>query len=367
MRAVAAIALAVSLGACAPIPRPTVLDEAKRVSEGPQAAHAKRFAPQAFAAAERLREEAEALLSKDYAGAQITGERALAAYARALGLARLAKAELEAAQARSELELVGKERAGVDAELQRLVAEAEAVELRLRTLRDAQPLVPSGKADPEREAARLAAARSMRVQGEMLCRAAKLLVGPDASKKDAAAEVDAALAELDGLEKKLSGPDAGAVPIDGATRARARCLAALTKVRRASGDVSKVPGKGDALLASLSAASLAPSRDDRGVVVAVKQPWSGDKLTKEAEQRLAELAKIAKANPGYPLIVVVHDPKGGPKERAALDARAAAAAKAVGASVSVVAGADAPIVDPKGPDKALNARVEVVFVSPESP
>src|SRR5262249_52953600 len=86
-----AFAIAVFATACAPVPRPLILDEADRVAQGAAAAEARRNAPGAFAHAEQLRKAAAAAFAAgDASGAQILGEHALAAYAHALALARIA-------------------------------------------------------------------------------------------------------------------------------------------------------------------------------------------------------------------------------------------------------------------------------------
>lgn len=376
-----ALALVTALAACKPIPRPDVLDRARDAAATPQAGLARERAPQAFARAEKLRREAEALVTTDFAGAQLTGERALAAYTRAFELARLAQAELDADAATAALATIEAEGQGLDAEVSRLSREAEAAELKVRVVRDAVPTAISGKADAEREAARVSAVRALAVEARMLCGGAKLLLAGDAagadptSVKEARAELDRALAELVELDKLVAplGTGSALAPIDRASRVRATCLAALTKVRRTQTRAQKGLGVSDALLASLSAASFGPSRDDRGVVVTLRAPFGGDKLTATAEKQLGELAKVARAHPRFPVLVVLHDGKPlAPKDRASADARAALARRALGDGVlksgdehTVVAGGDSPVADPKGPARGENARIEIVFVAPE--
>jgi flagellar motor protein MotB len=70
---------------------------------------------------------------------------------------------------------------------------------------------------------------------------------------------------------------------------------------------------------------------------------------------------------------VIHtDRPAGAREADALKARAETAIKALqkgsGAqlrALPVVAGDGVPVADPKGPDRARNARIEIVFVTPE--
>ncbi|HVY48449.1 MAG TPA: hypothetical protein VHB21_21320, partial [Minicystis sp.] len=338
----------------------------------------KAFAPAAFAHAEKLRAEArDAFDHGDPSGAQILAEHALAAYAHAQALARIARAERGAVDSDAKLKRAEGELGGLEAEQAHAAADADALELQIRVTRDAQAVVPSGKVDPERERARLAAARSLALQARLLCAAARLLTttpGGEASAARAAADpkIAAQLADatsaVDKLDDKLK-PSATLAPIDEATRARAGCLAALTLVRRAATPVSRAPGVGDALLAELAAGALAPSRDDRGVVVTLRDAFHGESLTPDAEKKLKDLARVAAAHPAFPVEVVVHGgtPKGD-------EARAAAVAKALSAAAPggklriepVAAASASPVVDPAGPSRARNARVEIVFVTPET-
>jgi hypothetical protein len=380
-------AITLSALACAPVPRPTILAEVERVRQGAAAAEARTHAPAALAHAEKLRKDADAAFAAgDTAGAQILGEQALAAYAHAHALSRIARAEAATDEAEARLTTAKKELAGLDGDQATVAAEADALELKVRVARDAQPIQPSGKADPERERARLAAARALALQARLLCAGARLLTaGSGATGGGAAPALDpklmSLLDEATGALSKLEadlGPAATAAPIDAATRARAGCLAALTTIRRAGTPVSRAPGAGDALLAEISAmGSLSPSRDDRGVFITLrgvfKEAGSAAALTPAGEARLAEIGRIAAAHPTFPALVIVHKEKAlSPKEEPLERARAEALAKVItatarGAKVeAIVAGNAAPVVDPAGADRARNARVEIVFVTPES-
>jgi hypothetical protein len=279
------------LAACAPTPRPWVLKEIEQVRSGAAASEAKRQAPDAFAHAEKLRREASAAFeAEDLAASQALGERALAAYAHALALARIAHAEEAEAQARKALAAAQAELSAMEADQTRVAAELDALDMKIKVARDAQPVVPSGRADPEREEARRAAARALSLQARMLCAAARLLSTPAAGKPgeaaaaapagkpgeaaaaapagkpgeaapaapagkpgEAAAAAPASLAEqlagasaaVDKLEADLA--QTGPAPIDQASRVRASCLAVLTAARRAATPVSRAPGVGDAL------------------------------------------------------------------------------------------------------------------------
>lgn len=405
---------------CAPVPRPAVLSEVAQVRGSAAAKEARTQAPASVAHAEKLGREADAAFEAgDTAGAQILGERALAAYAHASAVARIARAEA-ALRESSVLESKAKaELTGFDADQARVLAEAEALELRLKVAVDAQPIVPSAAADPDREKARVAAARALSLQARLLCSAGRLLLEsapktgaaspgseapkaplapspapaapPPASTASAtppappaapsppslATRLEEAIAAVTKLDADLAA--GGPAPIDQASRARAGCLAVLTGIRRAATPIAKAPGAGDALLAELSATGTwSPSRDDRGVSVTLRNLFKGEALTPAASSRLAELGRIAAAHPDFPVVVVLHQDKEPAKkdkndksnERVQMS-RAELVVKALKAERAprvepVVAGAALPVVNPEGAHRARNARVEVVFVTPET-
>ena len=347
------------------------------MSQSAAASEAKSLAPAAFARAEKLRGEAEAAADHgDGAAAAILGERALAAYGEATALARVARADRARVDAEARLKTAQAELGGLEGEESRIHADADAIELQIKVFRDAQAIVPSGKADPEREKARLTAARALALQARLLCAAGKLL-GPKDPKL--VADLDAASAAVDKVADKL-GPQATLAPIDEATRARAACLSALTLARRAETPVATAPGVGDGLLAELSAAaaaqrggkgdaSLAPTRDDRGVIVTLRGAFQGEQLSAGGQKQIAALARVAAAHPTFPVEVVVHGgPAKGDQARADAAARALTAAAPGGAlKVAAIGAAEAsPIVDPQGAAKARNTRLEIVFVTPQA-
>jgi hypothetical protein len=376
-----------ALAGCATIPKPDVLADLDRIGHGPAADDTRSYAPAAFAHADKLRAEAnQAWDQDDRSGAQILGEHAVAAYAHAQALARIARAERASVDADGKLKGSQGDASGLEAEQKRIAADADALELQVRVNRDAQAIVPSGRVDAERERARLAAARALGLQARLLCSAARLLAAsPGEGQKPAdpkfVAQVDEASKAVDQLDDKLKrtvpgasdplrGPSTGGAPIDEATRARAGCLTALTLVRRAATPTSRANGVGDALLAELSAAgSLTPSRDDRGVVVTLRDVFRGEALTPEGQKKIADLARVAAAHPTFPVEVVVHGgTEKGDKDRAAAVASALNSA-APGGKLKVeplAAAAVSPVVDPASPSRARNARVEIVFVTPES-
>ncbi|WP_437992648.1 hypothetical protein [Sorangium sp. So ce145] len=423
----------VLLGACAPIPRPAVLDELDHVRAGAVAAESKRHAPGAFARAEKLRGDALAALeSEDRSGAQILGEQAIAAHAHAHALSRVARAEAAETEAKAQRSAGEASLAGLEAEQSRVAAEVDALDMRTKVARDAQPVVPSGKADADREKARLAAARSLALQARLLCGAARLLIapapqdssqpasaspagpqpasaspagpqpasaspagpqpagaspaGPQPASAELATQLEGATAAIKKLDAELAEASASTraipAPIDQASRARAGCLAALTAARRAATPVTRAPGAGDALLAELSAAGTwSPVRDDRGIVVTLRGLFAGNALTKAGEARLRDLALVATAHPSFPVAVVVHtDREIHAREEPAWAARADAVVRALGpaqgataagapAGPSIapfLAGSASPVVDPGGSERARNARVEIIFVTPET-
>ena len=225
---------------------------------------------------------------------------------------------------------------------------------------------PSGPADPQREAARRVAARALALQARLLCGSARLLTPTLAGLGEAETE----LADVE----KAADASSGAAPIDAAARARAKCLGLLTRARRGEGDsAGGAAGQADVLLAELSAAGgWDPLRDERGVVVALRDGFIGITLTAEAQAKVKELGRVALAHPTYAIQVVVHD--GSPPSRAELASDAQRADAVVKALVEAgvpatkvkgeTAGARAPLVDPADQHHhARNARVEVVFVS----
>jgi hypothetical protein len=360
-------ALCVVLGSvvgCAEAPRPRVLGAVDATRTSPTLSASRPGAPQAYARAEALRRRAEEAHDNEQpATAQILGEQALAAYQRTVTLDRLRRAETRAASARAALDAREREIATEQARERALDADARAVELELKVAREALPLPKSGPAgSPEREKARLLAARALATQARLLCSAARLL---DPKR----AELAAAFKKLDELEQRLGG--GVPAPIDDARTQRSACLRELTQTRRPATQKNPASAATDILLARLSDASLEPSRDDRGVVVTLRAPFGkDDQLKGEAKTRLSELGSVAKANPAFPVQVVVHSGTRIPESRETLRADRAASALKEGGAPSVEAhsvGTALPGLDPArggGPDR--NERVEVVFVAPSA-
>ena len=348
--------------ACAPTPRPEIMREvdAARASVAVQAAA--KGAPQAYADAELRRTQAEQAFSDDnQASAQILSEQALAAYTRATVQARLTRAQATLADEQTKLARATAQQSDLDAQQQRFLLEAEALETQLKVARDAEPLPVNAPASAEREVARVAAAKALLSQAKLLCMSARLLepnretVGP-------------LLGKVEELSGKLRTPPA---PIDDAVVTRSACLKELTLARRPATQKNPAAGVTDALLSELSASSLLPFRDDRGVVVTLRALFNAkDQLNSDAATELDTLGKVAKAHPEFPLLAVVHIAKGNASTRDAAQAAAVADALRKSGAPNVAAetaGAALPVLDPARTGAAeRNARVEVVFVAPSS-
>ncbi|MDB4942678.1 MAG: hypothetical protein JWP97_2212 [Labilithrix sp.] len=329
------------------------------------------LAPLPFASANQELELAKRSHAQgDDVAADLHAERALAYYHQATAVARLARATKEDVAAAQELARASADAQTLTAQRKAVDHEADDLEKKLRVAREAQLPPSSGAADPERDRARSVAAQSLVTQARLLCSAARL-VAPQAP---GLADAEAAVAALDKPES------AAKVAIDPAARARAACLASLTRARRTGAEGGDAAS--DALLAELSQAAnptgaakregLAPARDERGVMVTLRSAFKGEELTADAEGQLKDLGRVAAAHPGFAVQVVLHDaaPPSAAEARANERRGAAAAAALVsgGAAAARVkveqAGARAPVVDPRDArHRERNARVEIVFVS----
>lgn len=361
----AALSLSFSLLACAARPTPAPLSQADTVAVSPAVLETQELAPQAWAAAENLRQEARALHDegKDEEAA-IVAERATAAYERAVAVARHVRAQARSDRAKEELE---RARQAFDEleERQRVAqADADAYELRARVALDTEPVRDVDKLTPERALARQKAALSLASEARVLCLAAGLL---DASARDKTAELQQ---DLNGLARDL---EVGSVKVDlypRAVRARSGCLKTLTDIRRPRTRKAPEAGLADRLLTTLSETKrLFVFRDDRGVVVNLLAPLDAQgELGEEARELLEILGGVSRQNQDFPVVVVVHTAKAR-EEKSAEQAgkKVSAALEAAGArAVSVhVAGHAEPVVDPRVPGAATqNARVEIIFVTP---
>ncbi|MGE0321388.1 MAG: hypothetical protein AB7K71_12975 [Polyangiaceae bacterium] len=347
---------AVALMSCASGPRPPVLGQADEVAVSPKAVDAKAEAPQAFAHAEKLRAEADqAFEDGDQAAAQILAERAIAAYSHAFVLVRLSRAENRLAKVKADLAKAQGDLGQLDTQQAEVAREAEALELKLKVARDAVPLTPNEPASADREAARLEASRALAAQARLLCVSA-WLIAPDT--KDIKASIESADALAKTLEKSPK-----PAPIDDAIKLRTSCLKQLTLARRAATAEARASSEQDELLKALSdRGGLDPHRDDRGIVVTLRGLYQGNKLASGAKERLEALAKVAKANPRFPLLVSVHE--GGADVKASELAKTLSDLGAPKVEARGI-GDRLPLVPSKLRGAAQkNARIELVFVSP---
>lgn len=374
MKRLAALALLLAASGCAAratAPLPNVAD-AERTRLTLEQRGVPALAPQAFAEADQaLRAAKDAERAGDALAAELHAERAVAAYQHAVVLARLARAADEEISATEDLGRATEQSERYAAARKAAERETADLENQLRIAREATSPAPSRPADPARESARLVAARSLATQARLLCSAAHLV----SSDAPGLAEAEAEATELEQRLERSPRP----APIDAAARARAACLSALTKARRAGGARADTA---DALLGELSRAAApsargpldqAPSRDERGVVVTLRALFlQGGALSPEGEAALKELGRVAAAHPGFGIQVVLHDDAPKPAaELARAKERGEAITKALvdaGASASKTrlehAGARAPVFDPADPKRrAGNARVEIVFVT----
>jgi outer membrane protein OmpA-like peptidoglycan-associated protein len=355
-----AVVLAVVMASsCSRPPRPPVMAEADRVRSG-MLGQASELAPEAMAHADKLRRDADAAYARgDLAGAQILAERTIVAYQHALVLARVVRATDAANRARLALQAAEQTLAQNEGEQRRVSAQADDIELRIKVIKDAVPLAPTGPGDPAREQARMASSRSLAVDARLLCGAARML----APETPALTEARATSEDVD---KRLAA-NPRVAPIETAMRARSQCLAALTAARRLAGATSSI-GKSDQLLAELSSmGALAPVRDDRGVIVTVRNVFAAAELTADGREQLGALGRVAQAHPDFPVQVVVHSSttkgKGREDDRKRGDtiAKALADAGASSERISIeAAGTAHRLLD--GPPRS--ERVEIIFVDP---
>lgn len=360
--------------------------EAERLRAQLAAKDPSALAPHVFAQGDQeLRLARDAQSRGDTMAADLHAERASATFNRAIALARLARANEDEASARDGLARATEQGERYAAARKAAEREAEDVEKQLRIARERELPAASRPADADRERARLLAAQALVAQARLLCSAARLV----SAQAPGLGEAEAAAAELDLKLQAGQAPSASGkspAPIDAAARTRVACLTALTKARRGSTtDVDQA----DALLTELSQSqstssaanaaspprgpSFTPSRDERGVVVTLRNVFNGDHLTPEGAASLKDLGRVAAAHPGFGLQVVVHDADASATGSSQKRSEAVVAALKDGGAPSdriraELTGVRAPVVDPRdGSRRERNARVEIVFVAPGSP
>jgi hypothetical protein len=352
-----------ALGCAAAPPRPRVLGDVDRARDSATAKQAAQSAPQALAHAEDMRRRAEAAhAAGDMASAQVLGEVALAAYEHAAVLSRLAQAEVRRGDAEARLARAEEELKALDDQERRVRADTEDLELRARVITDTLPLAENAPATPEREKARLEAARSLALQARLLCASARLL-------EPGRATLAPLTSELTTLDAKLSAK--GPAPIDDAIALRSRCLAELGQIRRPTTLREPARGVENTLLAELSGADYQPARDERGVVVTLRRAFARDgKLSPPAASTLQALGRVAGTHKEFPVLVVLHKARAGSagRDQPSLDTVLASLKQAGATRIEGAwAGDAAPVVEPGRPEaNERNERVEVVFVAPSS-
>ncbi len=297
--------LGLFLLACAGAPKPPLLAQAIEQEDNPALQAAARLAPQAFAHAEQLRRAADDAHTRgDERAAQLLADQALAAQQQTLVQARLVQADERLRQAAAERARLELQISALRAEQERVAADARALELRVKVVRDAEPISPPEPASPEREMARTQAARLLLEDARLLCLAAQLLgVEPNT--------LDAPFAALDALEHALDAKTRP-VPIDAAYKARSTCLSTLSERRLLAGRRDDASVAADELLRAVAAAlpDGAAHRDDRGVVVVIpmlREPGAGPVLAPGAKATLETLAAVAKGA-GTPVLIAAHAP-----------------------------------------------------------
>jgi outer membrane protein OmpA-like peptidoglycan-associated protein len=357
------------------------------VHRAPATSEAEAWAPQAHAHALELEARAEkALDDGDADVAALLAERAIAAHQHAWALTRLARAERRRLDAERELAEQRRLLGELRAQHQHLAAEAAALELRAQVARSALPAPPHEASPGERREARRRAAAALSAQARLLCVGARLL-GEES-------RVAPVLARLDELDQKLSSA-AETKALDTAAELRSACLGIISEIRRknsapaarsarpaparpelskasalpASGQANAAPLPADQLLAELSAAGAAPSRDDRGVSVSLRDLFGPDgKLRERARPELERLVRVAGSHPDFPVLLVGHAGTAGGNaevERQLQLLRAALADAGVSRLAVASVGDRQPLLPERSPSAlARNQRIELVFVSP---
>lgn len=357
-------AASLALLACGRAPLPEPVTQADAVAQSPAGLSAREFAPQAYAAAEKLREEAKALHREGRTEeAEATGEQALAAYNEAFALTRIAKAEERILRAKAQRDEAAEKLASLEALHAEIKAEADTFEMRARVHLDKEEVKDVEQLSPERAKARRLAAVQLSTEARLLCLAAHLLNKEANGLKTAQQAAEQIHQDLSqGSIKNDLYPRSAA--------ARAKCLEVLTAVRRPAIKKSPESANSDRLFTELTKTEkLFSYRDDRGIVVSLTSPLdSAGKLTEGARESLTILGGTAKAHADFPLMLVAHTAQNNQQARAdEMITAATAALKSAGARevTSQVVLAAQPVVSPSLRGAAeKNERLEIIFVSP---
>lgn len=399
-----ACALSFGVVSCGAPARPPAMARMAEVHAAPATAEAETWSPQAHAHALELEARAEAALRDgDADRAAALAEHAIAAHEHAWVLARLARAERRRLDAEKELAEQRRALGELRAQHQQLSSDAAALELRAEVARSGLPAFSQEAPPAERREARRRAVAALAAQARLLCVSARLL-GEEQS-------VAPVLARLDELDRQLeSGAEA---KLEQAMELRSRCLDAISAVRRENAAPAARPDSGgppassgapsaraasptvsasptastdpagaerspraraasplpaDVLLDELSAAGAAPSRDERGVAVSLRELSGPDgKLSERARAELERLVRVSEAHPDFPVLLVGHSAGGSTAEvdRQLQLLRAALADAGVSRLAVESVGDRQPLLPARSPAaRARNQRIELVFVAP---
>lgn len=352
-------ALLLQIAGCASIPRPAILTEVDNVREQPGTRDLRTLVPQAEARAEKLRNDAEAAWSKgQIATSEILGEHALITYTDLQKFEHILRTEQHLLATKTELHQAELELLKLEAEQKKSASEAADLEAQLRVEREAESIADPKPATPDREQARLIAAKTALAQAKLLCISAQLLQSPN--------EVMTALSELDAVEAKVTSAKPPA-PIREAIAVRSRCQQLLTAVRRPAQIANPTSSKPDELFVALAQAGFAPARDDRGIVVTLTDAFTGNGIDPKTRPRLLELGRVAEGHGETPLLLVVHSQKGEAKpiDQQRSDAAAAQLREAGAKRVqNQTVGARLPVAQATDLGAAKrNERLEIIFVT----
>jgi hypothetical protein len=350
--------------ACASAPRPALLGQIDAIRDSDGARESRQLVPQADARAEKLRTDAEAAWPKGQtASAEILAERALVAYSDARELSRIVRVEQRLLATKAEVHRAELALQKLQADQKSAAAEAADLEARLRVEREAQEPADPLPSTPDREHARLVAAKTALSQARLLCVSARLLRG---SAPEPDLGIDAALTEITGVDAKVVAGKSPA-PIREAIAARSRCQQLLTTQRRPAVMANPTSEKSDQLFVELANAGFAPSRDDRGIVVTLNGAFAGNGIESQTLTRLTDLGRLAQTHDQTPILVVTHATKGEPKpiDQQRGDAAAARLKEAGVSQVQIQAvGGRLPVAEGKdlGANRR-NERLELIFVT----
>ena len=322
------------LVACGPLPVSQTVLHARNEHQAIEKDELASDAPQLVALGDRWLEAAESDRD-DQNGATLKAEVALATYERARIQARHVNAKRRLNQATTEFAELA-ERLESLRERQRLLKQAaEAIELRVKVLQDAQPLGPIHAASPKREASRRASAKVFAERARLLCLAAKLLqqsktpINPNAKTENPSTPAnktsdaqtsqrptDVVLSDLDALEEQL-GRALRPTPIDQAISLRSECLTQFTRLRYEQ----STPGSAasDQLFQGLVATfkESPPFRDERGFVVELPGAFDTSGALKQSVMPSLNKARtVLENNPRIRLMVLARSTRASKRTQA---------------------------------------------------